>query len=103
MSPLLTQSLTAFFCTLVAIVALAPLAKKIGLVDRPTERKQHRDAVPLIGGLAIFIAFLAGALLWGAAETSTVVIKGQSALGVLLGCSAFLVLTGMLDDRFPSA
>ena len=100
MSPLLTQALTAFFCTLVTIVALAPLARKVGLVDVPTERKQHQDSVPLVGGLAIFIAFLAGALLWGAAESSTVVIKGQSALDVLLGCSAFLVLTGMLDDRF---
>jgi UDP-GlcNAc:undecaprenyl-phosphate GlcNAc-1-phosphate transferase len=100
MSPLLAQSLTAFFCTLVAIVALAPLATKVGLVDVPTERKQHQHAVPLIGGLAIFIAFLAGALLWGAADTSAVVIKGQSALGVLMGCSAFLVVTGMLDDRF---
>lgn len=100
MSPLLVQSLTAFFCTLIAIVALAPLASKFGLVDVPTERKQHRDAVPLIGGLAIFIAFLTGTLLWGATDTSMVVIKGQSALGVLLGCSAFLVVTGMLDDRF---
>ncbi|MDA8620637.1 undecaprenyl/decaprenyl-phosphate alpha-N-acetylglucosaminyl 1-phosphate transferase, partial [Luminiphilus sp.] len=99
MSPLLVQSLTAFFCTLVAIIALAPLARKVGLVDMPTERKQHQDAVPLIGGLAIFIAFLVGALLWGPADNSTVVIKGQSALGVLLGCSAFLVITGMLDDR----
>jgi len=100
MSPLLVQSLTAFFCTLVAIVALAPLARKVGLVDVPTERKQHQDKVPLTGGLAIFIAFLTGALLWGAADTSTVIIKGQSALGVLLGCSAFLVITGALDDRF---
>ena len=100
MSPLLVQSLTAFFCTLIAIVALAPLARKVGLVDTPTERKQHQNAVPLIGGLAIFIAFLAGALLWGAADTSAVIIKGQNALGVLLGCAAFLVITGALDDRF---
>lgn len=100
MSSLLTQLLTAFFCTLVAIVALAPLAEKVGLVDVPTERKQHQEAVPLIGGLAIFIALLAGALLWGSADTSTVVVKGQNALGVLMGCSAFLVITGMLDDRF---
>ena len=100
MSPLLVQSLTAFFCTLVAIVSLAPLARKVGLVDVPTERKQHQDAVPLIGGLAIFIAFLAGALLWGADDSSVIAIKGQSALGVLLGCSAFLVITGALDDRF---
>ena len=100
MSPLLIQALTAFFCTLGAIIILAPLARQVGLVDVPSERKQHQNAVPLIGGLAIFIAFLAGALLWGADGGSTVVIKGQNALGVLLGCSAFLVMTGMLDDRF---
>ena len=100
MSPLLIQSLTAFFCTLIAIVALAPLARKFGLVDVPSERKQHQEAVPLIGGLAIFIAFSIGALLWGATDTSAIVIKGQSALSVLLGCSAFLVITGALDDRF---
>lgn len=100
MSSLVIQSLTAFFSTLIAIVALAPLAKRVGLVDVPTERKQHQDAVPLIGGLAIFFAFLIGALLWGAAEASMVEIKGRSALGVLLGCSAFLVITGALDDRY---
>ena len=100
MSSLLIQSLTAFFFTLLAIVALAPLAGKVGLVDVPTARKQHQKDVPLIGGLAIFIAFSTGALLWGSGDTTAVVIKGQSALGVLLGCSAFLVLTGMLDDRF---
>ena len=100
MSPLLIQSLTAFFCTLLAIVVLAPLARRVGLVDVPNQRKQHGDTVPLIGGLAIFITFLIGALLWGAAGTSAVEIRGQSALGVLLGCSAFLVITGMLDDRF---
>lgn len=100
MSLLLIQSLTAFFCTLIAIVTLAPLASKVGLLDVPTVRKQHRDTIPLIGGLAIFIALLAGALLWGTDNTLTLTIKGQNALGVLLGCSAFLVITGMLDDRF---
>ena len=100
MSLLLIQSLTAFSCTIIVIVALAPLAAKVGLVDSPTDRKRHQDAVPLIGGLAIFIAFLIGAILWGAADAPTVVIKGQSALGVLLGCSTFLVITGVLDDRF---
>ena len=100
MSQVLIQTLTAFFCTLIAIVALEPLARKVGLIDVPSKRKQHQEAVPLVGGIAIFIAFLAGALLWGATDTSTFVIKGQNALGVLLGCSAFLVFTGILDDRF---
>ena len=100
MSLILIQSLTGFFCTLTAIIVLGPLARKIGLVDVPTQRKQHQDTVPLVGGLAIFIAFLVGAALWGTTDTSVVVIKGQNALGVLLGCSAFLVITGALDDRF---
>ena len=100
MSPLLTQSLTAFFCTLIAIVVLAPLAVRLGLVDTPTGRKQHHTAVPMVGGIAIFTTFLVGAFFWGDAEASSVVIKNQNALSVLLGCSAFLVLTGALDDRF---
>ena len=66
----------------------------------PTKRKQHQSAVPLIGGLAIYIAFLAGAVLWGSADTSAVIIGGQNALHVLLVCSGFLVVAGALDDRF---
>jgi UDP-N-acetylmuramyl pentapeptide phosphotransferase/UDP-N-acetylglucosamine-1-phosphate transferase len=97
MSQLLLQSLTAFFCTLVAIIALAPLARKIGLVDVPTDRKQHQDAVALVGGLAIFIAFLVGVLLWGAGDTSTVLINGRSALSVLLGCAAVRYKFGLVQ------
>lgn len=100
MTPSLLQSITAFVCTLTAIVALAPLARRVGLVDVPTKRKRHQDAIPLIGGLAIFIAFLTGAVLWGSADTTAIMIRGQNALDVLLGCSAFLVVAGMLDDRF---
>ena len=100
MSQILIQSLTAFFCTLLAIVLLAPLARRIGLVDLPTGRKQHQDAVPLVGGLAILVAFLMGAILWGHSDSVTVAIKGQNALGVLLGCATFLAVTGALDDRF---
>ena len=100
MSPLLTQSLTAFFCTLAAVLILAPLAVRVGLVDTPAGRKQHTTAVPLVGGIAIFVAFCVGALIWGDAESTSLVIRDKNALGVLLGCCAFLVITGALDDRF---
>lgn len=99
MSPLVIQSLTAFFCTLLALITLAPIAHKIDLVDRPTHRKQHDHVVPLVGGIAIFISFLIGALIWGD-EAAAVAIKDQSALGVLLGCGGFLVFTGVIDDRY---
>jgi len=35
-----------------------PVACRIGLVDQPGGRKNHRQATPLIGGVAIFCAFL---------------------------------------------
>lgn len=100
MSLIFVQSLTAFFCTLAAITALAPIARSIGLVDAPSERKAHKTVVPLIGGLAIFFSFVTGAAIWGGSADASVLVKGQDALHVLLGCCAFLVFTGSLDDRF---
>jgi UDP-GlcNAc:undecaprenyl-phosphate GlcNAc-1-phosphate transferase len=72
----------------------------VGLVDTPAGRKQHTNAVPLVGGIAIFIAFCVGALIWGDAESTSLIIRDKNALGVLMGCCAFLVITGALDDRF---
>jgi UDP-GlcNAc:undecaprenyl-phosphate GlcNAc-1-phosphate transferase len=100
MSLLLTQSLTAFFCTLAVIVAFAPLAMRLRLVDTPTERKQHTEPVPLIGGIAIFITFCVGTFIWGDAGGTSLIIRDKNALGVLMGCCAFLVITGALDDRY---
>ncbi len=34
------------------------LARKSGIVDMPAERKIHREPVPLMGGIAIYAAFL---------------------------------------------
>ena len=92
MSLLLTQSLTAFFCTLAAIVAFAPLAMRLGLVDTPTERKQHAEPVPLIGGIAIFITFCVGTFIWSDAEGASLIIRDKNALGALMGGCAFLVV-----------
>lgn len=100
MSPQVLPLLVAFVTTILAIVALAPLAKRVGLVDIPDRRKQHTEAIPLIGGLAIFVAFMTGAIIWGSSYGAAVVIKGQSALAVLLACAAFLVITGVFDDRY---
>lgn len=44
----------ASLITLVALSALKPFAKKVGLVDVPGGRKQHEVRTPLIGGVGIF-------------------------------------------------
>lgn len=44
--------------TLVFVPLLATYATKFHLVDLPDVRKRHFEAVPLVGGLAMFAAFL---------------------------------------------
>lgn len=41
-----------------------------------------------------------GALIWGDTEGFMIAVRDQEALGILLACAIFLVLTGALDDRF---
>ena len=80
-----------FFITVLAMLALRPLAKTIDLVDRPGGHKTDHGNVPLVGGLAMFIGLVAGV---GLAHPPV------TAGGSLVGVSAILVAIGLLDDRF---
>lgn len=68
---------------------LLPVAKKIGLVDRPNQRKLHQDNVPLIGGIVIFLGFCFAVL--------HLHVSLQPYRALLAG-SVLLVLMGVLDD-----
>ena len=50
--------LGVFFIVLAVVPLFAVLARRVGLVDQPDERKQHEGAVPLVGGLAIFTTYI---------------------------------------------
>lgn len=52
----------AFICTLILLWFLIPFARHIGLTDKPAGRKQHTGEIPLIGGVAMFTAFLLAVL-----------------------------------------
>lgn len=56
MSEILSYAI-AVVATLLIIITLQPIAKKIGLVDKPSNRKLHTGEIPLIGGIAMFIGF----------------------------------------------
>jgi UDP-GlcNAc:undecaprenyl-phosphate GlcNAc-1-phosphate transferase len=81
--------ISAFSVSAMLIFVCKDHAARVGLIDRPCERKRHCGEVPLIGGLAIFSAFLIALL------TSSLSVSHYSAL--LAGC-AILVLVGVLDD-----
>ncbi len=84
--------IAAFLTTLIAILALRPVARKIGLVDKPGGRKTHSRDTPLIGGLGIYLGLLIGCLL--SPDTMT---HYQS----LLLISSLLLLIGLIDDFYP--
>ncbi|MDO8668392.1 MAG: MraY family glycosyltransferase [bacterium] len=75
------------------------LAKKLNITDRPdSDRKLHQGNVPLLGGLAIFLAFF----------IVLFIFRDQLLVGDLLirhwlgffvgGC--FLMIGGFLDDKY---
>ncbi|GEA05917.1 undecaprenyl-phosphate alpha-N-acetylglucosaminyl 1-phosphate transferase [Alteromonas sp. KUL42] len=82
---------TAFIVALILLVVMTPLAHQFGLVDQPSTRKRHSGIVPLTGGVAIFMAVLV------ASVVTDVWMKNNP---LFFTASAFIVLLGMLDDRF---
>jgi UDP-GlcNAc:undecaprenyl-phosphate GlcNAc-1-phosphate transferase len=53
----------AFFLTLLLVEFLNRPARRLGLVDQPDEHKRYKGSIPLIGGIAMCLAFTGAALL----------------------------------------
>lgn len=83
----------ALFAALLVALAMTPpaiwLARKLHIVDMPNARKVHTTPTPRIGGIAIYLGFVAGALLLG-------VYTRQVAAVLIAGSLVFL--TGLIDD-----
>jgi len=65
------------------------LALKLGLVDRPNERKIHKLPTPLLGGMAVFLGFIGGVLLNGIF---------QRPLLTILFAGSIIFIMGAVDD-----
>jgi UDP-GlcNAc:undecaprenyl-phosphate GlcNAc-1-phosphate transferase len=83
-----------------------PLAGRLGLwlgaVDRPGGRRLHRGTVSRLGGVAVFVAFIAAAGLAQRRSTLTTGYSVSDALrlkGLVIG-GGMAFLFGLLDDRF---
>lgn len=69
------------------------LSLRYGLVDRPSLRKVHDNPVPRIGGLAIFISFMAAFFLF----TVSFIDIDRELLGIIIGAT-LIMLVGLTDD-----
>jgi UDP-GlcNAc:undecaprenyl-phosphate GlcNAc-1-phosphate transferase len=91
-----TTFLLIFASALVMAIGATPVARhlalRLGVIDQPAARKVHVNPIPLLGGVAIYGAFIAALLLFGNR------FRLQELLSILIGASLMSFL-GLWDDR----
>jgi UDP-GlcNAc:undecaprenyl-phosphate/decaprenyl-phosphate GlcNAc-1-phosphate transferase len=87
--------LLIFLSALLFAVGATPIARRValtlGIIDQPSARKVHNTPIPLLGGVAIYAAFVLALALFGSE------FYVAQLVGILLGatCVSFL---GIWDD-----
>lgn len=84
----------AFLTTLISLI-ITPIvikyAKKLNATDKPNYRKVHKDPIPTLGGLAIFMSFLIG----------LVILQPVSEYHLAIVIGGFImIILGFFDDLF---
>ena len=82
----------AFLASATFTPAARDIAFKIGLVDKPGPRKLHATPMPVLGGLAVYLATVFSIAVFVADN------EWSQMLGIFLASTLALVV-GMLDDR----
>ncbi|NJM38465.1 MAG: hypothetical protein HC845_11730 [Akkermansiaceae bacterium] len=93
--------IAAFVASLILVRAMITLGPMLGFIDLPDERRIHTRPIPRAGGFGIWLAF-AAVILTGIYHTG--VFSGglldAKWLQGFLCASAFLIVIGLIDDRF---
>ena len=105
MTPELPAYLLIGLVALVTTFSATPLVRlfalRVGLIDRPSDRKVHAHATPTLGGLGIFAGFVvAGIAAAFMTEFRAVFTQSSELLGI--GAGAVLIFAlGVVDDLRP--
>ena len=78
------------------VLAIIPFIKKVAhhvnAMDIPNGRKVHKEPMPRLGGLGIYMGFLLGYILFGEMSTR---------MNAILIGSIIIIITGIVDDINP--
>ena len=83
-------SILLIFFSLIAILFFIPIARRIKLVDIPSNRKNHKINANLIGGLILILNFI----------LLVFVLDFDKSLNSLLSYSVLVGLIGLVDDKY---
>ncbi len=100
--PVLLPFAAAFLFALAFTPAVRAGARHVGLIAAPTGDRWHRKPTALLGGAAIYAAFLLGVaalLLYERSWSVGTDLLGQPGLGVVLAAT-LMFGTGFVDDRW---
>ena len=81
-----------FLFVLAIIPFIKGVAKHVGALDIPDARKVHKEPMPRLGGLGIYMGFLLGYIFFG-----TMSLRMNA---ILIG-SFIIIVTGIVDDIKP--
>lgn len=84
----------AFLIVYFLIPPLRKFALKVGFVDRPTERKIHKEPVPHLAGIGIFLGFICVYLAF-LREIN------RKSISILIG-AVLIIIIGVIDDWYKT-
>lgn len=84
--------IATFLTSVILMPIIKTIAVHVNAMDYPNERKVHKIPMPRLGGVAIFISFLVGYMLFANGSVRM--------LSILIG-SFVIVLMGIFDDINP--
>lgn len=81
----------AMLITMVAIPVIIKLSARYNLMDKPNQRKMHKNPIPTLGGAGFFLGFILISLFW-------IIFKGHTSDLVLFASMLVLFVMGIFDD-----
>jgi UDP-GlcNAc:undecaprenyl-phosphate GlcNAc-1-phosphate transferase len=90
----MSNNTSVFFVLCLSFISLfvfRTLAKRIGLLDKPNDRKHHVGQIPLIGGISIYCTLMIALF---------TLFPITNAWLLYVACSTVLIVLGALDDLY---
>lgn len=92
-TPYLLMAASALVLAIGSTPVMRQVALRLGVIDNPTARKVHTSPVPLLGGAAIYIAFIIALIFFGDRRYISEVV------GIFVGAT-LVSLMGVVDDKW---